>query len=471
MILQEKKVLVLGLGETGLSMVKWLTRQNANVRVADTRADPPGLKTITTLFPELTIHTGPFSDAIFDNVDLIAISPGVPLADPHVQQAIHRGTEIVGDMDLFAWALQQDQRSRPKIIAITGSNGKTTVTAMTGALLKKAGWNAAVAGNISPSVLDTLMQRMDANDWPQAWVLELSSFQLETMRYLDPDISTVLNISEDHLDRYVTITEYAAAKARIFMHTQNRGVQVLNRNDRMVCDMALPDRKQFSFGLDNPLTANDFGLIYEDNGDTWLAEGNMRLMESADLPVVGLHNAANALAALAMCRALEIEIEPLVSALKEFRGLPHRMEKVATINGITFYDDSKATNVGSTIAALTGLNGNAVVIAGGEGKGQNFLHLRAAISTGARAVILMGRDAQIIASALQGCGVPLYFADTLPDAVQKSFLLAQKGDLVLLPPACASLDMFRNYIHRAEVFVAAVKDIAQHFNQLSTTRQ
>lgn len=471
MNLQGKKVLVLGLGETGLSMVKWLMRQNASVRIADTRMDPPGLKDIVTQFPTLKIDAGPFNDTTFDNVDLIAISPGVPLTNPHVQQAIHRGVEIVGDIDLFAWALQQDQRVRPKILAITGSNGKTTVTAMIGALLKKTGWNTAVAGNISPSVLDTLMQRMDTNDWPQVWVLELSSFQLETMRYLDPDVSTVLNISEDHLDRYAAISDYAAAKARIFMHTQHRGIQVLNRNDQVVCDMALSDRKQLFFGLDKPLSGNDFGLIYDDTGDAWLAEGSMRLMERGDLPLVGLHNAANALAALAMCRALDVEIDPLVSALQEFRGLPHRMQKIAAINDITFYDDSKATNVGSTVAALTGLNGNAVVIAGGEGKGQDFSHLRAAIASGARAVILIGRDAQIIASALQGCGVPLYFSNTLPDAVQKSFLLAQPGDLVLLSPACASLDMFRNYIHRAEVFVAAVKDIARHFNQVSVTKQ
>lgn len=471
MNVQGKKVLVLGLGETGLSMVKWLTRQNAIVRVADTRIDPPGLRDIMTQFPTLKMDAGPFDDATFDDVDLIAISPGVPLTNPHVQQAIHQGVEIVGDMDLFAWALQQDQRARPKILAITGSNGKTTVTSMAGALLKKAGWNTAVAGNISPSVLDTLIQRMDANDWPQVWVLEMSSFQLETMRYLDPDVSTVLNISEDHLDRYANIADYAAAKARIFMHTQHQGIQVLNRNDQAVCDMVLPDRKQLFFSLDKPLSEKDFGLIYDDVGDAWLAEGSMRLMELADLPLVGLHNAANALAALAMCRALEVEIDPLVLALQEFRGLPHRMQKVAAINDIIFYDDSKATNVGSTVAALTGLHGNAVIIAGGDGKGQDFSLLRPAITSGARAVILIGRDAQLIASALQGCDVPLYFASTLPDAVQKSFLLAQPGDLVLLSPACASLDMFRNYIHRAEVFVTAVKDIARNFNQVSTTKQ
>ena len=471
MNLQGKKVLVLGLGETGLSMVKWLSRQNAIVHVADTRSEPPGLKAICTHFPALTVHTGSFNDDIFNTIDLIAISPGVPLTDPHIQRAIRRGITVVGDMDLFAWALQQDNRPQPKIFAITGSNGKTTVTAMTGALLKKAGWNTAIAGNISPSVLDTLMQRIDTHNWPQAWVLELSSFQLETMQYLSPDVATVLNISEDHLDRYATLIDYAAAKARIFRHTQNQGIQVLNRDDSLVSNMAFVDRKQFSFGLDKSLTKTSFGLLYEENGEAWLTEGDTCLMKLSELSLAGLHNAANALAALAMCRALDIAIDPLVSALREFRGLPHRMEKVVTINGVTFYDDSKATNVGSTIAALTGRNGNVVLIAGGEGKGQDFSHLKSAVADGARAVILIGRDAEIIANALEGSGVPMYFSTTLQDAVQKSFLLSQKDDVVLLSPACASFDMFRNYIHRAEVFVAAIKEIAGQFNNVSMTKQ
>jgi UDP-N-acetylmuramoylalanine--D-glutamate ligase len=462
MNLQGKIVLVLGMGETGLSMVKWLSRQGARVRVADSRMEPPEWKEITEAFPLLPVYKGEFVPEIFDDVEMIAISPGVPLADSSVQQAIRRGIPVVGDMVLFSWALEQSELSEQKILAITGSNGKTTVTAMVGAMLRKAGWNVEVAGNIGPAVLNVLMRCMDSGNWPRAWVLEMSSFQLETTHHLNADVATVLNVSEDHLDRYVSMQDYIQAKAKIFFHDKNNGIQILNRNDRVVCALALGNRKQVTFGVNEPPTHRDFGLI-RDEDDLWLAEGNMQLMRTSELTVNGLHNAANALAALAMCRALDVSIDPLLSALREFRGLPHRMEKVAAFNGIIFYDDSKSTNVGSTAAALDGLGKNVVLIAGGDGKGQDFSHLKRPVVDNARAVVLIGRDAHIIADELKDCGVPLHFAVTMEEAMQKSFLLAQWGDAVVLSPACASFDMFRNYIHRAEVFVAAVKDIENKF--------
>ena len=463
MNLQGKTILVLGMGETGLSMVKWLLRQGAKVRAADSRPEPPNWQRITTEFPAVQLHTGKFAAPVFNGIDMIAISPGVPLADPSVQQAVQQGIPVIGDMVLFSWALEQSHLPRPKVVAISGSNGKTTVTAMTGAMLKKSGWNVEVAGNIGPAVLNALMQRIDAGDWPQAWILETSSFQLETTHNLNADAATVLNLSEDHLDRYRDMNDYATAKARVFLRDKTgAGVQVLNRNDPGVCAMALLGRKQITFGVDEPPTEADYGLRH-DGDDLWLLEGSQSLMKASELNVYGLHNAVNALAALALCRALGVAIEPLLSALREFRGLPHRMEKVAAFNGVTFYDDSKSTNVGATVAALSGMKQNVILIAGGDGKGQDFSYLREAVAHNARAVVLIGRDGGIIAGELKDCGVPLHFAVTMEEAMQKSFLLAQPGDVVLLSPACASFDMFRNYIHRAEVFVAAVKDMENKF--------
>ncbi|MEO5655160.1 MAG: UDP-N-acetylmuramoyl-L-alanine--D-glutamate ligase [Nitrosospira sp.] len=463
MNLRNKTVLVLGMGETGLSMAKWLSRMGANVRVADSRTAPPGMEDLKQALPHALMFIGAFTAEAFAGIDLIAISPGVCLAEKLVRQATKDGVPVMGDMELFALAIRSLSASRPTIVAITGSNGKTTVTAMVGAMVKKAGWDVEVAGNIGPAVLDALMQRVDSGRLPQAWVLEISSFQLETMQNLGPDAATVLNLSEDHLDRYDGMREYAAAKARIFLDAANRqgvdaGMQILNRDDSMVREMALGGRKQITFGLDLPIGHSDFGLLRED-GNSWLVQGATRLMKTSDLGVYGLHNAANALAALALCRAVALPFEPLLQALREFRGLPHRMEKVGTYGGITFYDDSKGTNVGATAAALTGMTQSVVLIAGGVGKGQDFAPLAKPIAEHARAVVLIGRDAGKIASAISHCGVSLHHASTMEEAVQKSFLLAQGGDAVLMSPACASFDMFKNYVHRAEAFIAAVRRV------------
>ena len=447
--LVNKSVLVLGLGETGLSLVRWLVAQGAHVRAADTRAQPPALAPLKAQLPQVVIHCGPFRDEIFSQTDLIAISPGIALNDPFVLRARAHGIPIVGDIELFAQA--QPEINRPKIIAITGSNGKTTVTSLVAHLCQASGTDVVAAGNISPAVLDVALQRGDHP--PEVWALELSSFQLESTTTLHADAATVLNISEDHLDRYSSMDEYAAAKARIFIGCP---VQVLNRDDARSFGMAQANCKTITFGLDLPATENDFGIARVAEA-IWLMQGTQRLLKASELQLTGLHNVANALAALALCRAINLPMEQLLPALRTFKGLPHRVECVAQINGVTYYDDSKGTNVGATVAALQGLGCKAVLIAGGEGKGQDFAPLKSAVARHARAVLLIGRDAPLIASALNDCGVAVIRAQDISDAVQQSAQLAHSGDAVLLSPACASFDMFRNYVHRAEVFIAAVQ--------------
>ena len=455
MELRDKNVLVLGLGETGLSLARWLVAQGARVRAADSRDLPPTFAVLRVELPQVEISCGAFCDETFSGIDLIAISPGVPLSDPAVQRATARGIPVVGDIELFAQQLTtNDYRLTTKVIAITGANGKTTVTSMVGAMCRAAGQDTEVAGNISPAVLDVLLRRNGKQ--PEVWVLELSSFQLETISTLNADASTVLNVSEDHLDRYADIDAYAAAKSRIF---QGDGMQVLNRDDARSLGMMLPGRRHVSFGLNEP-SGDDWGV--ERNGsDIWLVQGQQRVLNANELQVAGLHNVANALAALALCRAIGLPLAPLLDALRAFKGLPHRVEFVAEISGVVYYDDSKGTNVGATVAALQGLGRPAVLIAGGEGKEQDFTPLHSVVAQQARAVVLIGRDANRIAAALQGCGVPVVNAHDMSDAVRQSAALAQSGDAVLLSPACASFDMFHNYKHRAEVFVSAVHAIQE----------
>ena len=438
---KDKKVLVLGLGDTGLSALRWLRKQGAKLSVADSREAPPALEILKNELPEVTTHLGAFRDNTFIHPDLIVISPGVPLATPQVQTAIARGIPVVGDVELFA----QYRPKTAKVIAITGSNGKSTVTTLVGEMCAKAGLKTIVAGNIGLPVLDTL-----AMETPDVYVLELSSFQLETTSSLNADTATVLNVSEDHLDRYTGMAEYAAAKARIF---KGGGVQVLNRQDSWSSTMALPEREQLRFGTDVPATPADYGLSHD---AAYLRQGETALMALSDMKIAGLHNASNALAALALCRSIKLEYETLLNTLRHFKGLPHRVEWVTEIDGVAFYDDSKGTNVGATCAALAGLPQKVVLIAGGDGKGQDFSPLSSAAAENARAVVLLGRDAPLIDKAIQNCGVPVIHTGSMQEAVQQAFTAAQTGDAVLLSPACASFDMFRNYQHRAEVFVQAV---------------
>jgi UDP-N-acetylmuramoylalanine--D-glutamate ligase len=433
-----RRVLVLGLGDTGLSVARWIQKLGGQARVADTRAAPPRAGDFAG-----ELRTGAFTPALLEGVDLLCISPGLSLQEDVVRVALARGLPVVGDVELFAWHVRAHSGTR--VLAVTGTNGKTTVTALAGHLLRTAGLEVEVAGNIGPPVLLALAARARP---PAAWVLELSSYQLETTWSLEPEAAVVLNVSEDHLDRYAGIEAYAAAKARIFM---GRGVQVLNRDNWRSLGLGLPNRRRVTFGLDAPGSEEDIGVI----GGV-LHEGSRGLRPAVDLAIHGSHNVANALAACALVRTLGLPRESLAGGLASFRGLPHRLQRLRERRGVVWYDDSKGTNVGAALAALRGLGRPAVLIAGGEGKGQDFAPLAPVVARHARAVLLIGRDAPLIERALADGDVPLERCASLEDAVARAAALARGGDAVLLSPACASFDMFRDYRHRGEVFAAAV---------------
>ncbi len=453
MELSGKTILVVGLGESGLAMAKWLQRQGARVRVVDSRETPPNVDALLAAVPDAGLVAGPFVDAAFAGVDLIALSPGVPKATP---QVAHATVPVISEIELFAAGVRQFAPAS-RIVGITGSNGKTTTTALTAHLLNAAGVPAVACGNISPSALDALMEALDAaqkgKPLPAVWVVELSSFQLETTAHLNAAAATLLNVSEDHLDRYEgSLAEYAAAKARIF---QGRGVMVLNRDDDWSMANGRCGRTLVSFGLDAAPRAVDYGL---EGG--FLCRGRERLVAVADLAISGLHNAANALAALALCEAVGVAPQALAGPLKAFRGLPHRVETVAEQGGVLYVDDSKGTNVGATMAAIQGLGRPVAIVLGGEGKGQDFSPLLPALRQHGRAVALIGRDAAAIEAAVAAAGLPLRRCADMATAVRWLAEQARPGDCILLSPACASLDMYRNYAHRAEAFIEAVKGLA-----------
>ncbi len=465
MELKNKHTIVVGLGDTGFSAAKWLTRQGARVTVADSRASPPNLETIKVMLPQAGLRLGAFSEATFADAELLVVSPGVALATPELSAAIARDVPAVGDVELLA---QSVAGKGCKVVAITGANGKSTVTTMVGAMCQAAGLKTEVAGNIGLPVLDALSNWQEKGQLPDVWVLELSSFQLETTSSLQPDSAAVLNVTEDHLDRYDgSMQKYAAAKARIFTGS---GVQVLNREDGWCREMALPGREVVWFGADVPRSASEYGLLAAGE-DYSLRAGDTEIMKASELPLAGLHNAVNALSAVALCRAIGLGLPPLIAALKAFKGLPHRVEFVAEVAGVAYYDDSKGTNVGATEAALKGMTRPVILIAGGDGKGQDFSPLKAACERACRAVLLIGRDGPLIAEVLNeaksafipdadGEGenfLPVLQVPTLEMAVQMAANFAEPGDAVLLSPACASWDMFRNYAHRAEVFIDSVK--------------
>jgi UDP-N-acetylmuramoylalanine--D-glutamate ligase len=503
MIYDGKNALVLGLGESGLAMALWLARSGARVRVADTRESPDRLPALRDALPDAEFVAGPFGASLLEGVDFVTVSPGLApyreLAEI-APAAAAAGIPVWGEIELFAQALEALKSERayePKIIAITGTNGKTTVTTLVGQLCERAGKTVRVAGNISPAALDVLREVLDAPagteeqpaPLPEIWVLELSSFQLQTTFTLEAHAATVLNVTQDHLDWHGDMPSYAAAKHRIFAADT---VRVLNRDDATVMRMASATGHNVTFGTDAPTLRDDLGLNSE-RGVLWLAtavpaeeeaEPKKRkkndpppppvecmvknLMPADALQIRGVHNAANALAALALCRAIDLPLAPLLHGLREYRGQPHRVELVSAINEVEYYDDSKGTNVGATVAALyglgkafTGANQRLVVIMGGDGKGQDFTPLAEPVSRHVRAVLLIGRDAPQIRAALAPSGVELEDCGTdLPLAVKRASELAQAGDAVLLSPACASMDMFKNYAHRAQVFIDTVREIA-----------
>ncbi|MBI3374780.1 MAG: UDP-N-acetylmuramoyl-L-alanine--D-glutamate ligase [Betaproteobacteria bacterium] len=454
MSLAGRRVLVLGLGETGLAAAHWAAREGARLRIADTRAVPPKLDELRRTLPEAELRCGTFAPELLEGVDLIVPSPGLPLEDPFVQAALAGGIALAGEIELFAWALRS--RGRGKVIAVTGTNGKTTVTAMTGHLLRTAGIDCEIAGNIGPAVLAALAARVESCSLPAVWVLELSSYQLESTWTLAPDAAAMLNLSEDHLDRYASITGYGMAKERIFL---GAGTQVLNRDDARSLAMAIPGRRRVSFGLGAPEGAGDFGLVSVDGAD-WIARGGRRIVATGELRLRGAHNAANAMAAAALSSLAGADADAIAAGLRSFAGLPHRFEPVRAIHDVVYIDDSKATNVGATLAALNGLGRPAVLILGGEGKGQDFTPLANAVARHAKRVLLIGCAAPRIAAALAAAGVPLENCASLEQAVGAAARAARPGDAVLLSPACASFDMFLDYKHRGEVFARAVRELA-----------
>ncbi len=491
---QRPMVLVLGLGESGLAIARWCARHGCRLRIADTREAPPHLAALQAEGIDAEFVGGAFTPALLDGgVEIVGLSPGLSPLEPALAvllaAAHERGVAVWGELEFFAQALRALGTSgyQPKVLAITGTNGKTTTTSLTGLLCQRSGKKVAVAGNISPAMLDRLASAIDDTALPDVWVLELSSFQLETARTFAPDAAAILNITQDHLDWHGSFDAYAQAKGRIFGATTTR---VLNRDDAAVMKFApaagaADAPRTVTFGLNEPTQDGDYGLS-RDNGIAWLVEAvdrdapdevtttrrrkrdaahtpdiaQKRLMPADALRIRGLHNAANALAAFALARAIDLPAAPLLHALREYRGEAHRVEVIATIDDVDYVDDSKGTNVGATVAALDGLAQKIVLIAGGDGKGQDFAPLVAPVARWCRAVMLIGRDAPAIRDTLAETGVPLMDHATLEGAVHAAADLAEPGDAVLLSPACASLDMFRNYAHRAEVFRAAVDEIA-----------
>jgi UDP-N-acetylmuramoylalanine--D-glutamate ligase len=499
--LKDRHVLILGLGASGLAMARWCARCGAQVTVADTRAEPPQLEPLRELLPQARFVGGPFSaDLVAADVQAVFRSPGLSpeQAAVVVASARARGIDVGGELSLFADALA-DLRARehyaPAVLAVTGTNGKTTVTSLAGQLVERSGRTVAVAGNIGPTLLATLAEKLDTGALPQVWVIELSSFQLESAGAFEPTAAAVLNVTQDHLDWHGTMQAYAAAKSRVF---GKNALMILNREDPLVMKM-LPEpvrvkggrmeqRTFLTFGGDMPQRPGDYGIEVV-NGMAWLVraleadetqrrrprsvqaatQGGaeeethiQRLMPADALRIRGRHNAINALSALALAGAAGCALGPMLYGLREYRGEPHRVDPIGIINQVEYFDDSKGTNVGATVAALEGLGAErkVIVILGGEGKGQDFSPLAAPVARHARAAVLIGRDAPQIRVALEHAGVPLLDAATMEEAVALATQRASAGDAVLMSPACASFDMYRNYAHRAEVFRAAVQSIA-----------
>ena len=435
--------LVVGLGVTGLSVVRYLRGLGEQVVVVDSRDLPPGMKLLKENFPDVELHTGKFKPALFTSARRIVVSPGVPMSEIALQEAKEHGVEITGDIDLFAHEVTAP------VVGITGSNGKSTVTTLLAEMAKCAGVDATVGGNIGTPVLDIL------EDNYELYVLELSSFQLETLQNLPMEVAVVLNISADHMDRYHDLNDYVMTKQDIY---RNAKICVVNRDDELASNQLCACSASVGFTMQEPL-ANDFGLR-EYGGKNWLCHGEERLLSVDEVKIKGAHNIANVLAALAMGSVLNIPKRFMIEAIKNFSGLEHRMQWLAEKDGVNWFNDSKATNVGACIAAIEGLPGIHVLIAGGEAKDADFAPLAEVAGQHLRAVILIGRDANLIEQALNDV-VPIVHAADMDEAVIKASGLAQAGDNVLLSPACASFDMYRNFEHRGQVFADAVREHVQ----------
>lgn len=501
-----RRVLVAGLGESGLAIARWAAYAGAQVTVADSRSEPPQLATLMRACPDVRFIGGSLAPALLNEIDLVGwsqgLSPRLGDAVPLFEGARQAGIPVWGELEFFARELSRLRETgyNTRVAAITGTNGKTTTTRLLGHLCQQAGLTVAVAGNISPAALEALRVAIETAQLPQVWVLELASYQLALTDSFAPDCATVLNVTQDHLDWHGTMEDYLQAKQRIYDAAK---VCVANRADPLTVPGAslqpvppvevpaatraarraaasvppAPARTVVSFGLDAPTIAPGYGVV-QDGGLSWLAEavadedstGRRRkeapavrvrkLMPADALMIRGAHNQANALAALAMARAIDVPMAAMLHGLRTYAGEPHRCECIAVIDEVEYYDDSKGTNVGATVAALLGLGKKVVLIAGGDGKGQDFSVLAPAVAGHAAAVLLIGRDAPALRGALQGIAAPIEDCLSLPAAVGRAAEIARPGQAVLLSPACASFDMFRNYTHRAEVFIEAVRDLA-----------
>lgn len=438
--------IVVGLGKSGMSLVRFLARQGVSFAVADTRENPPELATLRRDYPQVEVRCGELDVEFLCRADELYVSPGLALATPALQAAAARGVKLSGDIDLFA------RNAKAPIVAISGSNAKSTVTTLVGEMAVAAGKRVAVGGNLGMPALDLL------SDDVELYVMELSSFQLETTHQLGAEVAAVLNVSEDHMDRYSGLPAYHLAKHRIF-----RGARqvVVNRQDALTRPLMSDGLPCWTFGLGAP-DFKAFGLR-EENGEKYLAFEFQNLMPVRELKVRGAHNQANALAALALGHAVGLPFDAMLSSLRTFTGLEHRCQWVRELDGVSYYNDSKATNVGAALAAIDGLgmdmDGKLVLIAGGDGKGADFSGLRDSVTRYCRAVVLIGRDADLIADAL-GDAVPQVRAASLDEAIAQCRALAQPGDAVLLSPACASFDMFKNYEERGQLFARAVGALA-----------
>ncbi len=436
----QAKTVIVGLGKTGLSCARFLARQGMDVMVVDSRAHPPGEVELQSEFPDLVTEFGAFNPDTLCQAETLVVSPGIALSEAAIMNAIEQGVEVIGDIELFA------RYAKAPIIAITGSNGKSTVTTLVGEMAKAAGKRVGVGGNIGTPALDLLLEELDL------YVLELSSFQLETTHSLKATASVVLNVSQDHLDRYQGMEHYAETKRAIYRGSEQA---IINRNDARVVAWGNEIKDAWSFGLDASTRRQDYGVR-----DGNLVRGEEPLMAIGELKIAGMHNVANVLAAFALAEAVGLPRGAVVAAAKDFAGLAHRCQWLAEKDGISWYNDSKATNVGAAVAAINGMPSQVVLLAGGEGKGQDFSPLKAAMAAKGRATIVFGRDAQLIEASLAGA-VAVERVNTLKDAVAAAKRLAQSGDAVLLAPACASFDMFKGYEDRGVQFAAAVREVLQ----------
>jgi UDP-N-acetylmuramoylalanine--D-glutamate ligase len=435
---------VVGLGKTGVSCLRYLAKHGVPVAATDSRRTPPGLTELGHLSKTLEIRLGCFDLSLLDGASQLVMSPGVSLNEPIAKEARARGIEVLGDIELFARAV------RAPVIGITGTNGKSTVTSLVASMAGAAGRRVLAGGNLGEPALDLLDQPI-----PDLYVLELSSFQLQTTSSLDLLAAAVLNVTADHMDRYSSIAEYALAKQRIYARA---ATLVISADDPLVTAMstAAGARRVVTFSTERPDA--DYSLVRR-GGKTLLARHGLELLDIERMKITGLHNAANALAALALGDAAALPMSAMLDALESFPGLSHRLAWVADFDGVRYVDDSKGTNVGATIAAVGGLAGTVVMIAGGEGKGQDFTPLAAAFKDKVRQVVLIGKDARAIERALGGV-CPVQHAASMADAVAAAARAARPGDTVLLSPACASFDMFRDFGHRGDVFAAAVRALA-----------